>query len=135
MRYWAYFAAKLMVVGGILYGSLALLNPLAPHDSDSSATGSNRSATHPPVAPAPKNYPEPKIAEGNARAMAGRAKADNAAEPNTEIQVEIAQPSGKDIKDGDLAKPLDNDEKLRLLAPLSHAGEYLAINFAFMVWF
>jgi hypothetical protein len=126
VRYWAYFAAKLMVVAGILYGSLALLNPLAPHDSDSPTTSSNRSAP----APAPKNYPDdPKIAEGNANAAAGRA------EPNTEIQVEIAQPSAKDMKDGNVAKPLDNDEKLRALAPLSHAGQYLAINLAFMLWF
>jgi len=136
VRYWAYFAAKLIVVAGILYGSLALLNPLAPHDSDPSASGSNRSATDPPGVPAPKNYPEdPKIAEGNASAVAGRAKANNAAEPNTEIQVEIAQPSGRDIKDGDVAKPMDDDEKARALAPLSHAGQYLAINLAFMVWF
>jgi hypothetical protein len=132
VRYWAYFAAKLIVVAGILYGSLALLNPLAPHDSDSSAAVSNRSA----AAPAPKNYPKaPKIAEEDARAVAGRAKADNAAEPNTEIQVEIAQPSGKDLKVRDVAKPMDDDEKERALAPLSHAGEYLAINLAFMVWF
>jgi len=34
MRYWAYFAAKLIVMGGVLYGSLALLNPLAPDDPD-----------------------------------------------------------------------------------------------------
>jgi hypothetical protein len=130
MRYWAYFAAKLIVVGGILYGSLALLNPLAPHDSDSSATQPDRSAT------APKNYPQaPRIAEGNASAAAGQGKADNSAEPNTEIQVEIAQPSGKDKKDGDIAKPMDDDAKERALAPLSHAGEYLAINLAFMAWF
>ena len=76
VRYWAYFAAKLIVVGGILYGSLALLNPLAPHDSDPSATEPNRRASTPPDAPAPKNYPEdPKIAEGNARATASRGKA------------------------------------------------------------
>ena len=130
VRYWAYFAAKLIVVAGILFGSLALLNPLAPHDSDSSATDSSRAA------PAPKKYPEdPKIVGGNVSAVAGRAKADNAAEPNTEIQVEIALPSGKDVKDGDVAKPPDNDEKLSVLAPLAHAGEYLAINLAFMAWF
>jgi len=136
MRYWAYFAAKLIVAAGILYGSLALLNPLAPHDSDPSATESNKSATAPPGAPAPKAYPEnPKIAVGNASAAAGQGKVDNAAEPTTEIQVEIAQLSGKDQKDGDIAKPMDDDEKQRALAPLSHAGEYLAINVALMVWF
>ena len=134
MRYWAYFAAKLMVVAGILFGSLALLNPLAPHDSDPVAAGSNRSAADPPAAPASKNYPEePRMAEGSASAVSGQGKVDNAAEPK--IQVEIAPRSEKDKKDGDAAKPLDNDEKLRLLAPLSHAGEYLAINLAFMVWF
>jgi hypothetical protein len=134
MRYWAYFAAKLIVVGGILFGSLALLNPLAPHDSDSSATQPDRSASTPPSVPAPKSYPKaPRAAEEDANAAAARAKADNPAEPN--IQVEIVQPSGRDVKDGDVAKPPDNDEKLRVLAPLSHAGEYLAINLAFMVWF
>jgi hypothetical protein len=133
MRYWAYFAAKLIVVAGILFGSLALLNPLAPHDSDPAATDSNRSAAIPPVAPASKIYPEePRMAEGNASAAPGQGKVDNAGEPK--IQVEIAPRSEKDKKDGDAAKPLD-DEKLRLLAPLSHAGEYLAINLAFMVWF
>jgi hypothetical protein len=136
MRYWAYFAAKLIVVAGILFGSLALLNPLAPHDSDSSATDQNRSASTPPGAPAPKSYPEaPRIAEGGASAAAGHGKVDNAAEPNTEIQVEIVQPSRKDVKDGDVAKPMDDDDKARALAPLRHAGEYLAINLAFMVWF
>jgi hypothetical protein len=132
VRYWAYFAAKLIVVAGILYGSLALLNPLAPPDSNSSATDSKPGA----AAPAPKNYPEdPKIAEGNASAVAGRAKADNAAEPNTEIQVEIAQPSAKDIKDGAAAKPLDKDEEARALAPLNYGDRYLAINLALMLWF
>jgi hypothetical protein len=136
MRYWAYFAAKLIVVAGILYGSLALLNPLAPHDADPSATEPSRRAADSQSAPASKSYPDdPRIAEGNAGAAAGRGKAGNAAEPNTEIQVEIALPSGKDVKDGDVAKPPDDDEKLSVLAPLSHAGEYLAINLAFMVWF
>jgi hypothetical protein len=134
MRYWAYFAAKLIVVGGILFGSLALLNPLAPHDSDSSATEPDRSASTQPAAPAAKSYPKaPRVTLEDANAAAARAKLDNAAEPN--IQVEIVQPSGRDVKDGDVAKPADNDEKLRVLAPLSHAGEYLAINLAFMVWF
>jgi hypothetical protein len=136
MRYWAYFAAKLIVVAGILYGSLALLNPLAPHDSDAVAIGSNRSVAHRPAVLAPKNYAEnPKLAEDNAGTPAGQGKAGAAVEPTTEIQVEIVQPSGKDMKDGDVAKPRDNDEELRTLAPLSHAGEYLAINLAFMVWF
>ncbi|MGA3236912.1 MAG: hypothetical protein ABSG03_11445 [Bryobacteraceae bacterium] len=134
MRYWAYFAAKLIVVAGILFGSLALLNPLAPHDSDSSAIEPDRSASTPPAAPGPKSYPKaPRVTLEDASAAAARAKADNPAEPN--IQVEIVPPSGKDIKDGDVAKPSDNDDKLRVLAPLSHAGEYLAINLAFMVWF
>jgi hypothetical protein len=133
MRYWAYFAAKLIVVAGILFGSLALLNPLAPHDSDSSSAGPDRSAASAPRAPVLKTYPEePKMAEGNASA-ASQGKVDNAAEPS--IQVEIVQPSGKDMKDGEVAKPPDNDETLRVLAPLSHAGEYLAINLAFMLWF
>jgi hypothetical protein len=136
MRYWAYFAAKMIVVAGILYGSLALLNPLAPHDSDAVATGSNRSATRPLTGPASKNFPEdPKIAEDLAGTTAGQGKAGAVAEPNTEIQLEIAQLSTKDKKDGDVAKPMDDHEKQRALAPLSHAGEYLAINLAFMVWF
>src|SRR5580704_11311330 len=136
MRYWAYFAAKLILVAGILYGSLALLNPLAPHDSDPSATDHNRSAPPPPNAPSPKSYPvDPRVAEG-ASAAAGHGKVANAAVPNTEIQVEIVQPSGKDMKDGDIARPpMDDDDKARALAPLRHAGEYLAINLAFMVWF
>jgi hypothetical protein len=32
MRYWAYFAAKLLVAGTVFYGLLALLGPLAPDD-------------------------------------------------------------------------------------------------------
>ncbi len=32
MRYWAYFAAKLVVAGVVFYGLLALLGPLAPDD-------------------------------------------------------------------------------------------------------
>jgi hypothetical protein len=136
MRYWAYFAAKLIVAGGILFGSLALLNPLAPHDSDSSAAEPDRSVTHLPGAPVLKNYAEaPKTAEPNASAAAGQVKVDIAAEPNTQIQLEIAQLSGKEKKSGDAAKPPDKDEGVSALAPLSHAGEYLAINLAFMVWF
>jgi hypothetical protein len=126
MRYWAYFAAKLIIAGGILYGSLALLNPLAPHDSDPSASESDRSAKVPPVALAPKKYlADPKPEQG-ANAMA---------EPNTQIQVEIAQPSEKETKDGDVAKPLDNEEGNRALAPLNYGGNYLAINLALMMWF
>ena len=30
MRYWAYFAAKIVVAGAVFYGLLALLGPLAP---------------------------------------------------------------------------------------------------------
>jgi hypothetical protein len=133
MRYWAYFAAKLVLAAGILYGSLALLNPLAPHDSDPSATESDRSAKVPPVALATKSYPAGPKAEGNATATSGQGNAENAAEPN--IQVEIVQPSGKDMKGREAAKPMDDDEKKRALAQLSHAGEYLALNLAFMVWF
>jgi hypothetical protein len=134
MRYWAYFAAKLIVLGGILYGSLALLNPLAPHDSEPSAADHDRSASISVGAQAPKSYPaDPKIAEENASATAVPGKADNAAEPN--IQVEIVQPAGKEMKHGEAAKSMDDDEKKRALAQLSHAGEYLAINLAFMVWF
>ena len=33
MRYWAYFAAKLVVAGAVFYGLLALLGPLAPDES------------------------------------------------------------------------------------------------------
>jgi hypothetical protein len=33
MRYWAYFAAKLAVAGGILYGLLVLLSSLFPKES------------------------------------------------------------------------------------------------------
>jgi hypothetical protein len=32
MRYWAYFAAKLVVAAAVFYGLLALLGPLAPDD-------------------------------------------------------------------------------------------------------
>ena len=132
MRYWAYFAAKLFVVAGIVYGSLALLNPLAPPDSNSSATDSKPGATALPS----KNHPEaPRFPERNANAVAGRAAGDNAADPNTVIQVEIALPSAKDIKDDAAAKPLNKDEKARALAPLTYGDRYLAINLALMLWF
>ena len=32
MRYWAYFAAKIVVAGAVFYGLLALLGPLAPDE-------------------------------------------------------------------------------------------------------
>jgi hypothetical protein len=111
MRYWAYFVAKLIVAGGILYASLGLLNPLAPHDSELSAS------TAPRV---------PRIV------APGQGKVATANQPGPGIQVEIALP-GKDTKDGDVAKPAADD--LTRLAPFSHAGEYLAINVALMVWF
>jgi hypothetical protein len=119
MRYWAYFAAKLIVVGGILYGSLGLLNPLAPPNPEPSAAKPKQSAGDPPrVALLKNNLENPKIT----------------AEPDAQIQVEIA-PSEKDEKGAAAAKPLDKDEEGRDLAPLNYGGAYLAINLALMVWF
>lgn len=112
MRYWAYFAAKLIVAAGILYASLGLLNPLAPHEAAS----------------APKTYPEaPKIV--NRDLSAGISQA----EPDAEIQVELAPPA----KDAQVAKSPEADKvaKSPELAPLTYGGEYLAINLALMVWF
>jgi hypothetical protein len=114
MRYWAYFAAKLMLAGGILYASLGLLNPLAPHDPEPSAKTET-----------PRNYAElPKIAPG---------QADRATEP--QIQVEITPLAGNGKPESLAAKPLDKEEKFPALAPLRYAGAYLAINLALMVWF
>jgi hypothetical protein len=115
MRYWAYFAAKLIVAGGILYGSLGLLNPLAPPDLGSSAAE--------PVATvaSSKHYPEgPRIT----------------AEPDAQILAELPEPVERQKKDADAAKLLDIEAKKRTSVPLNFYGrEYLAINVALMVWF
>jgi hypothetical protein len=87
MRYWAYFAAKLLVAGAVFYGLLALLGPLAPDD-----------LTAPPTVVKVLN--------------------PNAAPTQTKPQ----------ISDEDA-------EHMREIAPLEHAGAYLAINVGLMVWF
>src|SRR5215472_15681989 len=90
MRYWAYFAAKLLVAGAVFYGLLALLGPLAPDD---------------PTPPA--RYSK---------------------------SVAVINPNAAPAKGQQ--KPLTDDQaKMAKLRPLEHAGAYLAINFALMVWF
>jgi len=120
MRYWAYFAAKLILAGGILYSSLGLLNPLAPPESDSTSAMPRQSAKDLPAAPL-KSYPEsPKIT----------------AVPNAQILAELPEPSEQQKKEADAAKLLDIDGKKRASAPLNFYGrEYLAVNLALMVWF
>jgi hypothetical protein len=59
MRYWAYFAAKIVVAGTVFYGLLALLGPLAPDNvmpaPNSTAVVSvvNPNGTPPKVKPKP----------------------------------------------------------------------------------
>jgi hypothetical protein len=117
MRYWAYFAAKLIVAAGILYASLALLNPLAPQDYEPS----------PAVIAAKTPPPQPKTAPGNAAASQNPSD-------GPEIQIEVAPPE-KDKLDRETAASLDKEEEQRQLARLRYAGQYLAINLALMVWF
>jgi hypothetical protein len=89
MRYWAYFAAKLVVAGALFYGLLALLGPLAP-DLPSAPPASRRA-------------------------------------------VSLVNPNAAPVKK---APELTEDEKnARAIAPLEHAGAYLAINLGLMVWF
>jgi len=121
MRYWAYFVAKLIAAGGILYASLALLNPLAPPDFPSSASVPTR----------PKPPQTPRIADGNAAASQGNS--GGAVQPGAQIQVEIALPE-KDKPQGDV-RLLDKEEQMPELAPLTYSGRYLALNLALMVWF
>ncbi len=92
MRYWAWFAAKLVVAGAVFYGLLALLGPLAPDD----------------IPPAPQPPNSISVIRPNAAAPQ--------APPKTEAQ-----------------KAREKEE--RDVAPLRHAGAYLAINLALMVWF
>jgi hypothetical protein len=127
MRYWAFFAAKLVAASVMLYASLGLLNPLVPQDSNSSVTEPGRTASD--LANARME------AEKSVGAATSQEKVDHAVEPGTEIQVEIAPLDTKDEKSGDVAKSLDKEEKKRALAPLNYGGQYLAINLALMVWF
>jgi hypothetical protein len=102
MRYWAWFAAKLIVAGAVFYGLLALLGPLAPDDLTATLDApkavavavvnpnSQSTQAQPPLTPAERAHKE--AAEEKARAA-------------------------------------------REAAPLEHAGAYLAINLALMVWF
>jgi hypothetical protein len=120
MRYWAYFAAKLIVAGGILYASLGLLNPLAPPDPGAT------------VGAAPSTNPS-KSSNLAANPTSGQARSFSVAEPRAEIQVD-EQPE-KNKTDGAVVKPLDKEERTPELAPLSDGGRYLAINLALMVWF
>jgi hypothetical protein len=96
MRYWAYFAAKLVVAGAVFYGLLALLGPLAPDDPK--PVKSVQAAL---PAPAPHGRPIPYLMLN----LKGRTAAEDA------------------------------QERARAAAPLDHAGAYLAINLALMVWF
>jgi hypothetical protein len=116
MRYWAYFAAKLLVAGGILYASLGLLNPLAPPDTGASAV----SARVQPAVPSPKPSPgRPRIT----------------AVPDAQILAELPEPSEQQ-RGADEAKLLDIEARQRASAQLNFYGrEYLAINLALMVWF
>src|ERR1700678_4026254 len=96
MRYWAYFAAKVIVAAGILYASLGLLNPLAPPEPEATAGAAVSKNPH----------EAPKIA---ANAASGQARSFSVAEPGAEIQVE-EQPE-KNKTDGDIAKPPDKGER------------------------
>jgi hypothetical protein len=119
MRYWAYFAAKLIVAGGILYGSLGLLNPLAPPIPEPSAAEPGQSAKD--LAAAPKSHPD------NPRIIAA---------PDAQILTELPEPSAQQKEDAGSAKLLDIDGKKQAPAPINFYGrEYLAINLALMVWF
>jgi hypothetical protein len=109
MRYWAYFVAKLILAGCILYASLGLLNPLAP--------------------------PEPEAAKDAAVSVnpaPGQERSFSVAVPDAQIQVEITPP---DKTAGDIVKSPDKEENSPELAPLNYGGRYLAINLALMVWF
>jgi hypothetical protein len=135
MRYWAYFAAKLIIAGGILYGSLGLLNPLAPPDPDASATRPNPSAKAQHGPPVLKIYPEhPKVAPENSGLTSRQGKIGDA-EPDTEIQVELAPPSPQNNDNKKAADQEALDKEAKKLAPLDYGGQYLALNLALMVWF
>lgn len=100
MRYWAYFAAKLIVAAAVFYGLLALLGPLAPDDLSATIERPKAVAVVNPNAPLKDAEPALTPAE-RARKDAAEEKARTARE----------------------------------VAPLEHAGDYLAINLALMVWF
>ena len=93
VRYWAYFAAKLLVASAVFYGLLALLGPLAPDDT--------------PLPPAHV------VAVVN---------------PNAQS----AEPA---ISPAERARREEDAKARKEVAPLEHAGAYLAINTALMVWF
>lgn len=133
MRYWAYFAAKVILVGGILYGSLGLLNPLAPHDPDPFSMKPVQSSSNLPRVPILRTYREiPTAAQRNSGARVLEGKIGDTAEP--EIQVEIAPPSGTKTA-GAAKSPEEKEKEERAIAPLSYGNEYLAINLALMIWF
>jgi hypothetical protein len=115
MRYWAYFAAKLIAVSAVLFISLALLNPLVPPDSTAATRGAH----------SPADPPHPKI-------LPQTFKVD----PNPVIQVEIAPPSGKENAVlPTMASDKDDQERAHALRPLKYGDRYLAINLALMGWF
>jgi hypothetical protein len=100
MRYWAYFAAKLIVAGAVFYGLLALLGPLAPDDLT-------------------VTLEKPKaVAVVNPNAQSAEARPPLT--PAERARKEAAE---------------DKARAAREVAPLEHAGAYLAINLALMVWF
>ncbi len=68
MRYWAYFAAKLVVAAAVFYGLLALLGPLAPDDlSAPSHAARSVSVVNPNAAPAKR--PPRKLTDDDTRAQ------------------------------------------------------------------
>lgn len=106
MRYWAYFAAKVVVAGLVLWGLLGLIGGLLP-DVDFSAPEPQAQMTAPhvsrviPIVPAPQILAEEPVVR-----------------PAPNAPTKKADP------------PIDS----RLL-PLRHVGTALAMNTALMVWF
>ena len=99
MRYWAYFAAKLIVAGAVFYGLLALLGPLAPDDLTATLE--------------------------RPRAVA---LVNPNAQPTQQAPLTPAERARKEAAE-------EEARAARETAPLEHAGAYLAINLALMVWF
>lgn len=100
MRYWGYFAAKLVVAAAVFYGLLALLGPLAPDDLTAAMERPHVvSVVSPNAQPADANRPLTSIEKARIEAQA------------------------------------EKERTAREVAPLEHAGDYLAINLALMVWF
>ena len=108
MRYWAYFAAKLIVAAAVFYGLLALLGPLAPDDS------------------APVTAQAPKVQDQQPPPSSELLLPDHTA-PGPYVKI---IPPGKPP-----ASHKSNDDTRRAVAPLTHGNAYLAINLALMVWF